>query len=478
MDTSSGEEDEGDREGDSLPSDRRSQRASVVPVHRATQILMSNFKSKTQSSILPILPSTLPHSSPLGPPAPKIATGRGARAAATSAASKSSPAKKFALPTVANMAKFQGNQMTPQTPSSADLDSQSPASDKYRKYRLKQKEKFVDLQGALDDSNREIDRMKAKERKLLYLLLISHRQVTIRDEELTRMALEIEKYRAKLGEDTSSTVPIVQGLISLRESGGGAASPFIPNRKQPSALISGQKNQTAAQQPTTTTTSSTPAVAESSERAQNPQGRGQQNQDGSSSSSSSGQANKRGLGNASDWYGKSAGGGQSFDLGLPPMSDMPNFGDDLLDRVMPEGKEDEMEDAFISSLIYDEMLSEKFRQRAQRLQSQSSLLNQQFQELLQQQQQPKQPEGHMSSLPHSRSRANLESARSQLHDPPGPTASQQKGSERRGSHLTGKQASFEQLVSSAEEILREPQQPAAQEEKMQANYYAKIFKSL
>jgi len=70
-------------------------------------------------------------------------------------------------------------------------------SDKYKRYRMKQKAKLESMHDDLEKTTLEVERLKAREKKLLYLLLASNKQLMIKDQECAKVKLELEKVKSK-----------------------------------------------------------------------------------------------------------------------------------------------------------------------------------------------------------------------------------------------------------------------------------------
>jgi len=70
-------------------------------------------------------------------------------------------------------------------------------SDKYKRYRMKQKAKLESMHDDLEKTTLEVERLKAREKKLLYLLLASNKQLMIKDQECAKVKLELEKAKSK-----------------------------------------------------------------------------------------------------------------------------------------------------------------------------------------------------------------------------------------------------------------------------------------
>lgn len=188
--------------------------------------------------------------------------------------------------------------------------SRSP--EKYRKYRAKQKEKLLELTASLEALQEEVEHRKSREMKLLYLLLLSSKQVTAKESEIARLRGFVDDRRL--------------GMLSMVAT-GGAATEDAPAQPAPTLPTMGSGNASfmlAASMSGTGGDSGVPAATTVRPSTLT--------RDNSLPSSA-----------------------LQHRPSFTALAAMPSFADDILERAFPDEQEDELRDSLLDAFIADQM---------------------------------------------------------------------------------------------------------------------------
>jgi len=81
-----------------------------------------------------------------------------------------------------------------------------------------------------------VEKLKAKEKKLLYHLFLAHKQIMARDAEIVKLTKEVLELKGRLGERREEG-QVAHGLVSLKDPNSNLSPTSSQNSSQPSGCF-------------------------------------------------------------------------------------------------------------------------------------------------------------------------------------------------------------------------------------------------